>query len=176
MVNEFDDPIFRSVEVHSLRADPPFEEALAEVPGDVRYLDCEGVPVAELAPLLAFAGLRVLNISGTKISSLAGIEALRELEILYADFGLFSNLEPLTGLSRLRALDVSCNLADLADVTPLAGIVGLERLYLAHCDVVSIAPIMGSPSLRLLSLAGTAVPEAEIARFRDAHPACELWS
>ncbi len=175
MVSELDDPIFRRVEPHALRADVPSEEGLAGVPADVEFLDCEDVALANVTPLLGFSRLRVLNVSSTGIASLAGLERLTALEILYADFGRFATLEPLARLGGLRALDVSCNGAERLALEPLSACTRLERLYLAHCPIASIAPIMHLPALRLLSIAGTLVPDEEIDQFRAQHPACEIW-
>ena len=129
----------------------------------------------DLRRLLGLSRLRILNVSSTGIASLAGIERLTALEILYADFGRFATLEPLARLGDLRALDLSCNGAELLALEPLRSCRRLERLYLAHCPITSIAPNMQLPALRLLSIAGTLVPDQEIDQFRARHPACEIW-
>jgi Leucine-rich repeat (LRR) protein len=175
MVSELDDPIFRSVTRRATRSDLPLEAALAALPPDSDYLDCEHMALTNVTPLLRFRQLRVLNVSATGVASLAGVAELESLEILYADFGRFAALDPLAGLSGLRSLDLSCNRADLIDLSPLSSCLRLERLYLAHGPIATITPIMHLPALRLLSIAGTLVPSEEVDHFRAIHPGCDVW-
>jgi Leucine-rich repeat (LRR) protein len=175
MIREADDPLWPTIQWGAVDDDPSPGAALATVPDTIDGLNCEDWHLSSFAPIQRFRSLRVLNISNTPLTSLEGIDVFQQLEILYADFGSFDDLTPLAQLPLLRVLDLSCSLADLRTITPVGQLVHLERLYLAHTSVTSIACLMHQPHLRLLSLTGTMVPDEEVQGFQALHPLCEVW-
>ena len=67
---------------------------------------------------------------------------------------------PLSGLGRLRVLDLSDN--GTAVLWPLAGLSGLERLVLADNRVADAAALAGLANLRVLDLSGNALGNVSV--------------
>lgn len=146
------------------------EEALGKAPG---------------APIVDddLAELTNLSISGAGIRDLTGLELAMNLEELRLRASRISDLRPLSGLMRLRRLDVSSprndragQIADLsplsglealrwldadnnaiADLTPLSGLTGLESLSLSGNPIADLSPLSGLTGLRDLSVERSAV-------------------
>jgi len=55
--------------------------------------------------LSVFKELRYLNISGTMVRNIEPIKSLRNLEVLYADFCMITDISPLSNLYNLKELD-----------------------------------------------------------------------
>lgn len=175
-MTEADDPIWHGLHVTTLDYTADVAQQIPGLPPQLPHLNCEGCELDSLTPLFRFRDLRVLNISGTQITSLDGIAHFAQLELLYADFCSIAELAPLAALSKLRALDLSCSFVDFHDMTPLGQLSSLERLYLAQTSTDSIGCLLALPRLKLLSLANTLVSQAEIAAFRAQRPDVELWT
>ncbi len=174
-MNEFEDPIFSEVTRYDVEALGSPDAEIQRIPDDITYLDCEDTQLSSFAPIQRLKRLRILNISNTRIEDLDGISQLKALEVLFADFGCFTSLQPLADLPFLRSLDITCSQASSLDISPLRYLDRLERLYLAHSPIGSIDPIMSLGNLRLLSVAGTEVPSGQIQQFMELHPECEVW-
>ncbi len=142
----------------------------------VNEINLEGLPIINLEPLEFFPDLRQLNISSTRIRDLRPLTNVPRLEMFYADFGEFEDLGPLAQLTELREVDVTCSLAHLTDISALSECRKLEKVYLAHSPITSIKPLFELPSLELLSVTNTEIPEEELESFRELHPTCVIWS
>jgi hypothetical protein len=70
-----------------------------------------------------------------------------------------SDLSPLAGLSGLQSLVLSG--APIVDMSPLAGLKTLQSLYLEDTQVFDVSPLAGLDSLRILTLDGTRVNNVE---------------
>jgi hypothetical protein len=68
-----------------------------------------------------------------------------------------SDLTPLAGLVRLKALNLSHT--QVSDLTPLAGLTGLENLWLHYTQVSDITPLAGLVRLKVLYLYHTQVSD-----------------
>ena len=85
--------------------------------------------------------------------SLASFTKLRELRL----YGQFSDATPLTGLKRLKILDLSGT--NVGNLQPLVGFNRLRSLYLDGTPVSDLTPLARLKQLRSLALEGTSVSD-----------------
>lgn len=86
----------------------------------------------------------VTSFSGNNydIISLKGIEVFTDLEMLFLEENNISDIEPLSGLTKLSYLDLDGNL-DIIDLSGLANLINLEQLYLGDCFISDLTPLIG---------------------------------
>lgn len=104
----------------------------------------------------------------TGSEDLAALTSLRSLDVSGID-GL--RLESLASLSELRWLDLRG--AKLGSLAPLSGHASLEVIEARGSDVAEL-PSGPMPALRDLTLVGTKVSAADVARFREQVPAARV--
>lgn len=107
-------------------------------------------PKAELTKE-RLANLYVLEVSGTPIQNLTGLDQCKNLALLKIAKSQVSDLKPLKDLTNLQSLDLSGN--KISDVTPLSSLTRLQYLDLSNNAVTSVAPLSGLNSLFALYLA-----------------------
>ncbi|MFO0602880.1 MAG: hypothetical protein U0324_06880 [Polyangiales bacterium] len=101
--------------------------------------------------------LRVLQLSGNRLSALDGVEGCPALAELGVDANQLASLAPLAGLARLEKLRADRNL--VADVAPLAGLAALRALWLSDNPLADVAPLAALTGLATLHLADTRVDD-----------------
>ena len=115
--------------------------------------------IEDLTPLQDLVQLQVLDLTRRKannqahahFSDLAPLRKLRSLvELRLCGADRVSDVAPLSGLTRLRTLDLSHT--KVADVSPLRHLASLEDLQLAETAVRDVTPLYGLTKLRKLSL------------------------
>ncbi len=146
------------------------QSALATVARLVQLeaLDLREGSFTRLGELSALASLRRLDLNGSKVSSLVGLEKskLAELELARAPL---ADLTPLHAMVSLRKLGL--RQTAVRDLTPLAALVNLEELIVAETKVASLAPLAALTALGNLDVSDTLVAElgplAKATRLRD---------
>lgn len=152
----------------------------------LRWATFESVSgLTELSCLRGHSGLTLLRASNCKhLTSLAGVEALAELEHLDLGCSGITSLDALRGHPRLTRLNLSTTpvrdlsalaslpalrhvdlsgCAALTDVSPLAGLSALEVLDLRGCvGVRDVSSLAEHPTLRTLALHGTSVSQESL--------------
>lgn len=103
------------------------------------------------------ANVYVLELSGTPINNLTGLEHCKNLALLKLAKSQVSDLKPIKGLTNLQSLDLSGN--KISDVTPLSSLTKLQYLDLSSNAVTSVAPLSGLNNLFALYLAGNQVKD-----------------
>ena len=100
---------------------------------------------------LAAASVYNYNLNCSGVSSLAGLENLHDpqLAYLYMVDGQIQDLSPLAGLTGLQELILSNN--QISDVAPLAGL-PLRALDLSNNKISNVAPLAGLTQLNRLYL------------------------
>ena len=63
---------------------------------------------------------------------------------------------------------------DVSDLSPLAGMKNLERLFLIQTEVSDLSPLAGMENLEELFLEGTNVSEEQIDKLKLALPNCKI--
>jgi hypothetical protein len=103
--------------------------ALEKPSGDILADDVEGLSALDSESL---------GVDG-EVTSLAGIECLRELTSLSISNGQISDLSPLLALPRLRFLTL--NQQALVDITPLGQLTALQGLFVAGNQIEDVSPL-----------------------------------
>ena len=83
--------------------------------------------------------LQQLNVSGSRLSDLSGIERLTGLIEFEADNNQISDVSPLAGLTNLTRVCLSNN--QISDVAPLKGLVNLETIDVSRNMINDITPL-----------------------------------
>lgn len=119
-----------------------------------------GNSIADIAGLSSLSGLRDLDLSAnllTSIDVIADLQGLQRLSI--GDNAL--NVDDYAVLESLPALfDLNLEHADLADLSPFAGLTTVEFLGLSHNRISTVAPITGLANLRGLYLGDNLIGDA----------------
>ena len=121
--------------------------------------------VSDLSPLSGLTKLVRLNVGGAAnrldpsdnvIHDLSALADLSNLEDFQCWNCAVTDLTPLSGMSKLTALNMGSN-DRLRDLTPLSGLVGLERLWVYYCSVRDVAPLSDLTNLEDLNLSYNAI-------------------
>lgn len=119
----------------------------------------------ERAEVLAFLGdphatfVKYLTLRGAKLGDLSlyqRLPALRRIQHRWTDITQVTSLEPLAGLTQLRALDLAKS--KVTDLRPLAKL-PLIQLYLDSSTVTDLSPLAKHPTLSHLTLNNTKVKD-----------------
>jgi Leucine-rich repeat (LRR) protein len=143
---------------------------LAALPSVVA-LDMSSTSVRDFSPLKAMTGLRGLKVSGLK--DLSVLTGLKDLESLSLEPGVErelrpTDLQPLSGLTKLRRLDVSGTFAH--SLVPLAGLAQLESLDLRGVCARDLRPLVPLTHLRWLELSTGALAPSDRAALEKGLP------
>lgn len=116
-----------------------------------------------------------LDLTGTGISDLAGLQSLPYLEHVYLGKNSISNLYPLefsNSRFTIKTLDLSNNYIE--DITPLGCLKSIEELDLRNNAISSVLPMMMMDTLKTLYLGGNKLTEQQISDLQYALPNCEI--
>ena len=131
-------------------------------------LDLRQGSFTKLGDLGALTSLVRLDLSGSKVSSLAGLEKTRlaELELARAPV---ADLKPLQELISLRTLGL--RQTAVRDLKPIAKLTKLEELIAAETSVDSLAPLSALTALTTVDVSETSVadlaPLAGLTKLRE---------
>ena len=120
-------------------------------------LNLSGTKVSDIAPLADLRELEWLDLDGTRVSDLTPIANLASLEWLSLDGTKFSDLTPIANLASLKRLSLEGT--EVSDLAPLENLAALEWLDLDGTRVSDLTPIANLTTLELLSLEGTEVSD-----------------
>ena len=125
------------------------EKELKKFPGEtitqgdmyqLRYLSRgSGLGIRDLRGLEAAKNLEVLWITRNKIFDLTPLANLPKLLALEAASIEVSDFTPLANLTRLEVLNISSN--EVSDLTPLANLTQLEKLYASNNKISDLTPL-----------------------------------
>lgn len=109
-----------------------------------------GIGFADIAPVAALAGLRVLDLAESAVFDLTPLGALSDLQRLKLTKSQVRDLRPLSGLLALEELD--CQDTPVDAIAPLAGLVRLQVLDLSQTRVSDLSPLVDLKALHTLRL------------------------
>ncbi|NLF29765.1 MAG: leucine-rich repeat domain-containing protein [Planctomycetes bacterium] len=133
---------------------PGFEdEGLSEALIDAGAASSDG---GSVPPWRAKPG-QVITLEGTGIWSLKGLDQAVNLCAVSLTDGTFSDISTVTDLTKLTYVDFRRNA--VRDITPLAGLAGLEVLLLDGNRVVDLGPVAGLERLWWLHLADNSLQD-----------------
>ena len=157
----------------------------ARTPHQPATLDLSGTPVADAAPLARLTNLQRLDLAGTRVADARPARTASPTSNGWTSPSPRSPTSPRShGLTDLQQLDLSrhpgrrprparrphraatldLSGTQVADLAPLAGLTGLQRLGLSGTQVADLAPLAGLTGLQRLDLAGTQVADLRPAR------------
>ena len=114
-------------------------------------LDIRGSSIANLTGLEYAANLEVLYSMNNQITDISPLANLTNLTYLYLGDNALQTIEPLAGLINLRVLDLYNT--GVTDITSLANLTALESLVIIRNMIVDISPLVGLKNLKRLQLA-----------------------
>ena len=121
--------------------------------------DITGVPVEDFTGEI-LEGVVSLEVTGSSISELSGIECLVNLKSLTAADNDVTDLTPLSSLQALKHLAITENTVE--DLSPLAGLPQLATIIANANQISSLDPVVNIPKLEVLEVAQNA--------FQDLNP------
>ena len=98
-----------------------------------------GVNVESAILRTDLTGIATLIATDGEISSIEGIQYLRNLEVLDLGNNSITDISPLAELTNLYQLELSDN--EISDVSPLARLINLERLSLSSNQITDLRPL-----------------------------------
>jgi len=121
---------------------------------ELRALDLGENAVPNVTALRTLAKLERLGLASNKVTSLAGIDAMRSLRWLHVDFNdELADLTPLASHPRLEVF--ACSYTKVADLRPLRGLPALRTINLRYTDVRDLTPLAGCTALETVSCTAT---------------------
>ncbi len=137
-------------------------------------LDLREAPLFELSLIKHFTGLHSLDLSDVpamNFDPVAGLAQLKSFEALGCRLG---DLSFLSALSQLERIDISYPLENPWNWDVLSALTNLEEVYVNHCGLHSLAAFDKLPKLKVLCVHFNKIPLAELTRFSNEHPDCQL--
>lgn len=117
----------------------------------------------------------VLNLAGTGISDLTGVQRLGALQYVDLSQNRISNLYPFEqSESRFSITGMNLSYNQLSDITPLSLMPKLETLDLSYNDISSLQPLMNMSSLHTLVLTGNPVSMEELSALQNVLFDCDI--
>ena len=117
----------------------------------------------------------VLNLAGTGISDLTGVQRLGSLQYVDLSQNRISNLYPFEqSESRFSITGMNLSYNQLSDITPLSLMPKLETLDLSYNDISSLQPLMNMSSLHTLVLTGNPVSMEELSALQNVLFNCDI--
>lgn len=120
-----------------------------------QVIDLRNESVQDLTPVFSFEGVTQLLASNNQIKSIAGIEGMKNLEILDLGNNAIEDISALPALKKLNQLRLAKN--DVKDLRPLLSLTQLEKLSLAYNKVRDIEGLGSLQKLNYLSLSSNEI-------------------
>ncbi|MEM9412732.1 MAG: hypothetical protein AAGA30_16590 [Planctomycetota bacterium] len=160
LVNSLGIDFFHSVHHVLLNVEPSIDDPskLGGFPR-LRMVQIGRTNAQDLSSFASLGEIEAIDISGSNISSLRGVENCRRLRYLSV-VGPVASVEPLRELRQLRRLMIfgySSN--QLADLTPLENSTDLNMLEVYGSDVSDLSPLSSLDSLQKLNIGSTQVKD-----------------
>lgn len=154
----------------------------------------DNLRISDLTPLKMLDRFQRLQFSGTSVSDLKPLTTQKNLQILKCPNNPIKELDPLKSLPGLQELDIEgtqvqtleilVNLKGLLalnaggtqvkTVKYLKLLTSLQRLEIFNTRVGTLSTLETLKSLRLVKCYNSSVSKRDVARFKDAHPECEV--
>lgn len=149
------------------------DRALAVVGGlaGVRVLEVSESRATTLDGLAAMPALEVLTFGGTRLKDASALARIEGLRALWMDVSPLRALDWAAPLTQLRSLFFTGGLTTLPTLAPLSGLADLRHLYVGHVRIKdrSLRPLQALSKLETLELPH-AFPSAELAALAAALP------
>jgi Leucine-rich repeat (LRR) protein len=124
-----------------------------------QVIDLRNESVQDLTPVFPFEGVSQLLASNNQITKIAGIEGLKNLEILDLGNNAIEDISALPALKKLNQLRLAKNA--IKDIKPILGMTQLEKLSLAYNKVRDIEGLTSLQKLNYLSIASNEIKSSD---------------
>ena len=172
----------------------PDKISLQQIAGLEKLVIADDVSIISLRPVLHLSRLTELQFTDTRVTSLDPLGQMKKLSAIRCMKNPISDLSPISGMNKLKELDFSNT--QVEDLLPLENLRNLEILkfsgtpvktlkYLQNLvqlkvmefyntRISSLDVLESMSSLRSLKIFNTKVSEKKVAKFKIAHPNCEV--
>ena len=117
------------------------------------------VEAESLAAIFGLSKLETLTIRGCSLSSISGIEALTNLNVLDLGENVLRDLTPLSNLATLQILQLHNNA--VTELTALNALDSLRQLDLSYNSITNISQLQGLTGLQNLNLSNNQVKDIQ---------------
>ena len=136
---------------------------LTDLP-EVRSLRLAGMKITDLAPLARMKNLEMLLLGDNEIVDLRPLAELQQLKTIDLDNNEIVDLTPLGSLDRLATLIASNN--RVSDLTPIGRLPNLIALDMSHNPIADLRPLAPLPRIDMIRITD--------AQIEDCSPLLEL--
>ncbi|MEM6801607.1 MAG: hypothetical protein AAF696_09385 [Bacteroidota bacterium] len=137
-------------------------------------LDCSGVNLRSLDPLLFFPNLKKLSLCDTRIRNGQALKSLKQLDSLDMSFCSQVDLRLLNSLPNLKTLDISYVDSGLLYPELLPEMKQLNCLIATACKNLPLLKLAKIPKLKYVSMEFCYLGKAELEMFKALRPQCVL--
>ena len=123
----------------------------------IAELDASYYEITSLEGIQALRNLVSLKLEGNFITDLNPLSQLSRLRQLNLRTNPIANIEPLSKLQKLESLDLRSN--QISDISPLAQLTQLKDLNLRDNVINDISPLAGLPRIKNLNLRGNTIQD-----------------
>jgi len=145
----FPDPVFAAIVAEGFGRAPSANITQAEL-DEIQWIQIWGTNLTNLQGIQFFRNAIIAELDENNISNLAPLSGMTQLLVLYLPHNPISNIQPLAGLTNLIALDLGY--AQISNIQPLAGLTRLEELFLDSNRISNVQPLAGLRALEELDL------------------------
>lgn len=172
--------VYNSTEAMALSLDSLSIEQLPDV-GSISRIDLsdlQEIDEQELEQLAKFTNLMRLDLCRSPIQTLPNLSGLMQLETIDASESSLMDIHGLEGLTALKQLDLSQSKLTVTSsvIEELLPLSGLQHLSLNNLkfEPFTALELGGLKELRVLSLIGVEIPDADLQQLQKALPTCEI--
>lgn len=159
-------------EIDKLGKKPTDEDLTTMI--NLQQINCDHFPLGEknLEPLQRLTRLKSVSAGSTHISSIAALADLDSLQFVNIIDTPTASIEALRNHKNLEWVCIS--LTKVSDISPLIGKKKLQVLSANGTSIKSITPIMELPSLTIVEICNTEIPQKQIDVFMEKHKNCDI--
>lgn len=126
---------------------------------NLRELILTGCEVNDLEPLSRMTTLETLYLNSCPVKELSPLSRLTGLKQLQLDLLEGQNLSSLAGLTQLTDLEITSRHTSAVDLTPLKGMVKMERLLADSCRIADLSPLSGMTRMMELDVSSNKISD-----------------
>jgi Leucine-rich repeat (LRR) protein len=172
----------------------PDKVQLQKIAGTEKLVLTEDPGIISLQPVVNLSRLKELEFSDTRVSGLDPLSRMTQLRVLRFPKNPVAELDPISTLSNLRELDFSNT--QVENLMPIQNLIYLETLKFAGTPVKNLKYIQNLRNLKTLEfyntkvsnldilenisglkslkIFNTKISEKRVAKYKQAHPGCEV--
>lgn len=132
-----------------------------------------GNPLEDFTPIIGLKKLKGLDLANTGLTNIDFLSGMKQLEELWIGENAISDISVVQNFTNLKTLDFWYT--DISDISVFSKLSKLENVYMSYSNVTTLKPLMDLPNLKILSISGLTLPQAEYDEFVQRHPDCKIY-